>query len=125
MSLELFPYPLKEGLIDYINSKSEKNQRIIACIGDSLTHGNMGQSWVDYLRKEFPNDVFLMKVLMVIQLGKLFKDLIQYLDVKPDIVILMIGTNDAWAHLNSILVKIQRKIIYLKFLHLRNTKNIK
>ena len=32
---------------DYINSKSKKNQRIIACIGDSLTHGNIGQSWVD------------------------------------------------------------------------------
>ena len=43
---------------DYINSKSKNKQRIIACIGDSLTHGNIGQSWVDYLRQEFPNDVF-------------------------------------------------------------------
>ena len=103
MSLKLFPSLLKEGLIDYLNSKSENNQRIIACIGDSLTHGNIGQSWVDYLRKEFPNDVFLMRVSMVIQLGKLFKDLIQYFSVSPILVILMIGTNDALGSLNSIL----------------------
>jgi len=55
---KIISLPPQGRAIDYINIKSKKNQRIIACIGDSLTHGNIGQSWVDYLRQEFPNDVF-------------------------------------------------------------------
>ena len=51
--------PPKGRAIDYINRKSENNQRVIACIGDSLTHGNIGVSWVDQLRIEFPSDIFL------------------------------------------------------------------
>ena len=44
---------------DYINRNVKSDKKIITCIGDSLTHGNIGQNWVDYLRQEFPNDVFL------------------------------------------------------------------
>ena len=51
--------PPKGRAVDNLNNKLEKNQRIIACIGDSLTHGNIGISWVDKLRKEFPSDIFL------------------------------------------------------------------
>ena len=51
--------PPKGRAVDNLNNKLEKNQRIIACIGDSLTHGNIGVSWVDKLRKEFPLDIFL------------------------------------------------------------------
>ena len=32
---------------DYLKTKENENKKIIACIGDSLTHGNIGQSWVD------------------------------------------------------------------------------
>ena len=44
---------------DYLNKQSQTNKKIVACIGDSLTHGNVGQSWVDYLRLEFEDTIFL------------------------------------------------------------------
>ena len=87
--------PPQGRAIDYINSKSKKNQRIIACIGDSLTHGNIGQSWVDYLRSEFPNDVFLNEGINGNTAWQVIQRLDPILKCKPDLVILMIGTNDA------------------------------
>ena len=81
--------------IDYINSKSKKNQRIIACIGDSLTHGNIGQSWVDYLRQEFPNDVFLNDGINGNTAWQVIQRLDPILQCQPDLIILLIGTNDA------------------------------
>ena len=65
---------------EQLQIQDSTNKKLIACIGDSLTHGNIGQSWVDYLREEFPNDIFLMRVLMLTQHGKFFKDLNQYLN---------------------------------------------
>ena len=51
--------PPKDRAIDFIESNHLKEGRVIACIGDSLTHGNIGECWVDSLRQEFPNDKFL------------------------------------------------------------------
>ena len=87
--------PPQGRAIDYINSKSKKNQRIIACIGDSLTHGNIGQSWVDYLRQEFPNDVFLNEGINGNTAWQVIQRLDPILQCQPDLIILLIGTNDA------------------------------
>jgi acyl-CoA thioesterase I len=87
--------PPKGRAVDYLENQNFKNKKIIACIGDSLTHGNIGQSWVDCLRKEFPNYIFLNEGIN----GNTAWEVIQRLDpilaCKPDIVILMIGSNDA------------------------------
>ena len=80
---------------DYIKSQNNKNQRVIACVGDSLTHGNVGQSWVDYLRNEFPNDTFLNEGINGNTVWQVLKRLEPMLSCRPDIVIVMIGTNDA------------------------------
>ena len=80
---------------DYIKSQNNNNQRVIACIGDSLTHGNVGQSWVEYLRNEFPNDIFLNEGINGNTVWQVLNRLEPILTCKPDIVILMIGTNDA------------------------------
>ena len=80
---------------DYIKSQNNKNQRVIACLGDSLTHGNVGQSWVDYLRDEFPNDIFLNEGINGNTVWQVLKRLEPILSCRPDIVIVMIGTNDA------------------------------
>ena len=93
--------PPQGRAIDYINSKSKKNQRIIACIGDSLTHGNIGQSWVDYLRSEFSNDVFLNEGINGNTAWQVIQRLDPILACKPDIVILMIGSNDAMGSFNT------------------------
>ena len=42
-----------------LQTKPIKAGRVIACIGDSLTHGNIGDCWVDNHRGEFPEDIFL------------------------------------------------------------------
>ena len=76
-------------------SKDYSNKKIIACIGDSLTHGNIGQSWVDYLREEFPNYVFLNEGINGNTAWQVLKRLDPILQCKPDLIILMIGTNDA------------------------------
>ena len=80
---------------EYLNSKDNSNKKIIACIGDSLTHGNIGQSWVDYLREEFPNDIFLNEGINGNTVWQVIQRLDPILKCEPDLIILMIGTNDA------------------------------
>ena len=80
---------------DYLKTKEQENKKIIACIGDSLTHGNIGQSWVDYLREEFPNYVFLNEGINGNTAWQVLQRLDPILECKPALIILMIGTNDA------------------------------
>ncbi|MFL2508778.1 MAG: SGNH/GDSL hydrolase family protein [Candidatus Pseudothioglobus sp.] len=80
---------------DYLNSNDQQDKKIIACVGDSLTHGNIGQSWVDYLREEFPNDIFLNEGINANTTWQVLQRLEPIFECKPDLVILMIGTNDA------------------------------
>ena len=87
--------PPKGRAEDYLKINNQPDKKIIACIGDSLTHGNIGQSWVDYLRQEFSNDVFLNEGINGNTAWQVIQRLDPILDCKPDLVILMIGTNDA------------------------------
>ena len=80
---------------DCLERPKNKDQRLIACIGDSLTHGNIGQSWVDYLRKEFPEDIFLNEGINGNTAWQVLQRLEPILEIKPDIVIVMIGSNDS------------------------------
>ena len=87
---------LPKGRADeYLKSKGYSNKKIIACIGDSLTHGNIGQSWVDYLREEFPNDIFLNEGINANTAWQVLQRHEPIFKCKPDLIILMIGTNDA------------------------------
>ena len=84
-----------------LQTKPIKTGRVIACIGDSLTHGNIGDCWVENLRREFPEDVFLNEGIngdVVWQVQKRIKPI---LACKPDAVIIMIGTNDAMASFDN------------------------
>ena len=80
---------------EYLHSQDSTNKKLIACIGDSLTHGNIGQSWVDYLREEFPNDIFLNEGINANTTWQVLQRLEPIFECKPDLIILMIGTNDA------------------------------
>ena len=80
---------------DYLNKQSQTNKKIVACIGDSLTHGNVGQSWVDYLRLEFKDTIFLNEGINANTSWQVLQRLEPILVCKPDVIILMIGTNDA------------------------------
>lgn len=80
---------------EYLNKQSQTNKKIVACIGDSLTHGNVGQSWVDYLRLEFKDTIFLNEGINANTSWQVLQRLEPILECKPDVIILMIGTNDA------------------------------
>ena len=80
---------------EQLQIQDSTNKKLIACIGDSLTHGNIGQSWVDYLRKEFPNDIFLNEGINANTTWQVLQRLEPNFECKPDLIILMIGTNDA------------------------------
>ena len=84
-----------------LQTKPTKAGRVIACIGDSLTHGNIGDCWVENLRREFPEDTFLNEGIngdVVWQVNKRIEPII---NCSPDIIILMIGSNDAMASFNK------------------------
>jgi lysophospholipase L1-like esterase len=87
--------PPKGRALDYLSRNVKSDKKIIACIGDSLTHGNIGQSWVDYLRQEFPNDIFLNEGINGNTAWQVIQRLDPILQCQPDLIILMIGTNDA------------------------------
>ena len=80
---------------EQLQIQDSTNKKLIACIGDSLTHGNIGQSWVDYLREEFPNDIFLNEGINANTTWQVLQRLEPIFECKPDLIILMIGTNDA------------------------------
>ena len=93
--------PPKGRAVEYLSNKSENNQRLIACIGDSLTHSNIGVSWVDQLRKEFPADIFLNEGINGDVVWQIHQRLEPIGLSKPDIVVWMIGSNDTMASFNS------------------------
>ena len=87
--------PPKGRAVDYLSRNVKSDKKIIACIGDSLTHGNIGQNWVDYLRKELPHDVFLNEGINGNTAWQVIQRLDPILQCQPDLIILLIGTNDA------------------------------
>ena len=93
--------PPKDRAIDFIESDRLKEGRVIACIGDSLTHGNIGECWVDSLQQEYPNDKFLNEGINGDVVWQVHQRLDSILACKPDVVTIMIGTNDALASLDK------------------------
>jgi len=78
-----------------------KSGRVIACIGDSLTHGNIGECWVEGLRNEYPEDIVLNEGINGDVVWQVDKRIESIINCSPDIIILMIGSNDAMASFNK------------------------
>tara|TARA_B110001454_G_C12691895_1_gene422649 strand:- start:836 stop:1684 length:849 start_codon:yes stop_codon:yes gene_type:complete len=89
--------PPKGRAVEFLESDRPKEGRIIACIGDSLTHGNIGFCWVDSLRQEFTNDKFLNEGINGEVVWQVHQRLEPILACKPDIITIMIGSNDVMA----------------------------
>jgi len=93
--------PPKGKAEEFLESDRPKEGRIIACIGDSLTHGNIGVCWVESLRQEFPKDIFLNEGINGDVVWQVHQRIKPILKCKPDIAIIMIGSNDAMASFNK------------------------
>ena len=87
--------------IDLTHQERPKIGRVVACIGDSLTHGNIGVCWVENLRQEFPKDIFLNEGINGDVVWQVLQRIEPILKCKPDIAIIMIGSNDAMASFNK------------------------
>ena len=78
-------------------------QKILACLGDSITHGHVGQGYIKQVSTALAkHDVAVMNAGIN---GDLAYNLYQRLDAviahRPDFVSVMIGTNDANGSLNE------------------------
>ena len=87
--------PPQGRALEYLERGEISQGRLIACIGDSLTHGNLGACWVDYLRDEFPQDIFLNEGINGDVVWQVHDRLDPILKCRPDLAILMIGSYDA------------------------------
>ena len=87
--------------INLTEQEHPKIGRVVACIGDSLTHGNIGVCWVESLRQEFPKDIFLNEGINGDVVWQVHQRTEPILKCKPDIAIIMIGSNDAIASFNK------------------------
>ena len=93
--------PPKGRADDLSQELSLKSGRVIACIGDSLTHGNIGECWVERLRNEYPEDIVLNEGINGDVAWQVNNRIESIVNCSPDIIILMIGSNDAMASFNK------------------------
>jgi lysophospholipase L1-like esterase len=77
-------------------AKSRPSKTIVACLGDSITHGNVSYNWVDVLGRKLKADGlhFINAGINSSVAWQLNQRLGEIIDSKPDIAIVLIGTND-------------------------------
>lgn len=70
----------------------------VVCIGDSITYGRVGVSYFEMLKSEFRGKLEFINSGVN---GNLSYDVLKRIEkvtsMKPDIAILLVGTNDVWA----------------------------
>ena len=93
--------PPKGRAVHLLQQNRPKTKRVVACIGDSLTHGNIGVCWVEQLRQNFPNFLFLNEGINGDVVWQVHQRLQPILECQPDIAIVLIGSNDAMGSLNE------------------------
>ena len=85
--------------MNYIKKQSKKRgtEKVVVLIGDSITHGKMGFSYADLLTERFDKTQY--HIINAGRNGELAWNVLQRVDeiikCDPDIVTIMIGTNDA------------------------------
>jgi lysophospholipase L1-like esterase len=88
-------YLAKENRVD--------NQKVIVCIGDSITHARVSHNYVDLLSKKFKEKNFVLVNAGIS--GDLAYNVNMRIDpiikTRPDYIAILIGTNDAWSTQNS------------------------
>jgi lysophospholipase L1-like esterase len=93
----------------FIGDKHSK-KKIIACIGDSITHGRVSYNYVDLLSQRLTRRGF--KLINAGVNGEYAYDVLQRLDevikCDPDFITILIGTNDMRSSMSRI--KIQRSM---------------
>lgn len=71
------------------------NRKVVICCGDSITHGRIGFDWVTELANKDKNRLFINAGVNGDLAWNLFQRLEEIIKCKPDIITILIGTNDA------------------------------
>ncbi|MEM7156582.1 MAG: SGNH/GDSL hydrolase family protein [Myxococcota bacterium] len=79
--------------------RASEGHPVLLCLGDSITHGNLGGNWVDGLRTRFAASGRLVANAGINgqQAWNVAQRLDRELSCKPDLACLMIGSNDVMA----------------------------
>lgn len=68
---------------------------LIVCAGDSITHGVISANWVEMLRRRIPDAEYINAGVNSELAWNLYNRLDRIIDINPDFVSILIGTNDA------------------------------
>jgi lysophospholipase L1-like esterase len=102
---------LRRPPVGYPDSQFEGSGKVkLLCLGDSNTHGNMSYDWVGQLRKELPETTIFNGGLNADLSFTLLKRLDENLKCRPELVTILIGTNDANSELTAKNEKRYRKL---------------
>ena len=99
--MKIIATPPKGRAKDVLQKPQSHQRKVVACIGDSLTHGNIGVCWVEHLRRQLPNHLFINEGINGDVAWQLLQRLPSILECQPDIVFVLIGSNDAMGSFNS------------------------
>lgn len=97
-------------------TRREEGKTAVVCAGDSITHGIVSANYVDMLERWLPAAQFqFFNAGINADLSyTLLRRLDTIIQVRPDIITVLIGTNDVNATLSSEAVKLYRKISRLQ-----------
>ncbi|MBU0936893.1 MAG: hypothetical protein KKI09_08890 [Spirochaetes bacterium] len=76
-------------------ARSDRQRPIIVCAGDSITHGAISANWVEILEKRIHQADFINAGVNSELAWNLYQRLNRIIEIDPDVVIILIGTNDA------------------------------
>jgi lysophospholipase L1-like esterase len=82
---------------DYVKQPGKPGEKVLVCVGDSITHGTVSVSYVDILRKNLSG-----RNIDIVNAGingetawNVLKRVDDIIACKPDYITILIGTNDA------------------------------
>ncbi len=72
--------------------------KTVVCLGDSITYGRVGESYFEMLKRDFKGRARFINCGVNGDLSyDVLRRLSKIISIKPDFIILLIGTNDVWA----------------------------
>jgi len=74
---------------------TKDDRKIVVCCGDSLTHGRIGYNWVSKLEDEDKTRIFINAGINGDLAWNLYQRIEDVIKCNPDIITILIGTNDA------------------------------
>jgi len=82
--------------------KSVQANKVVVCVGNSITHGRVSANYVDLIGERLGDDYQLINAGVNSELSwNVLQRLDEIIDCQPDFITILIGTNDANATLNE------------------------